>query len=109
MSRRAASNSWGVMSFMASQHNLHSVLRDLPTGGLDAAALGRTFDQHRIGVVDVNVHAPRRDVSERYERAVGAVDRHVAHATSGFFAGAGADHLVVDEQRAVEQDDVAAP
>ena len=45
---------------------------------------------------------------ERRKRAVRAVDRHVAHAAAGFLAGAGADHLVVGEQRAVEQNDIGA-
>ena len=45
---------------------------------------------------------------KRRERSALAVDRHVAHAAAGFRPGAGADHLVIGEQRAVEQDDVGA-
>ncbi len=37
-----------------------------------------------------------------------AVDRHVTHAPAGFAAGADRDHLVIDEQRAVEQHDIGA-
>ena len=43
-----------------------------------------------------------------FERAVGAVDRHMAHATSGLGSGLLADHLIVREQRPVEQHDVGA-
>ena len=68
----------------ASQHDLHAVERDLPAGGLDAAALGRAVDQDRIGVVDVHEDLPRGKPSQRRKRAALAVDRHVAHAAAGF-------------------------
>ena len=75
---------------------------------LDLAAFGEP--SIRIGLVLLMwiVDAPAAKPVERRERAVRAVDRHVAHAAAGLVAGAGRDHLVVGEQRAVEQDDVGA-
>ena len=53
----------------------------------------------------IKIRRPRQP-RERRERAVGAADRHVAHAAAGLGPGAGRDHLVVGEERAVEQHDV---
>src|SRR3954468_252189 len=110
MSRSSASSSSGVISFTAasSKHDFLPVAGDLPSGGLDAAALARTVDQDRIGVVDVDVNAPFAKARKRRKRAVRAVDGHVPHAAAGLRAGAGGDHLVIGEQRAVEQHDVGA-
>ena len=52
--------------------------------------------------------AAAAQAGERRERPVGAVERHVAHAPAGLVAGAGRDHLVVDEERGVEQNNVGA-
>ena len=45
---------------------------------------------------------------ERLQGAAFAVDRHVAHAAAGFLSRSAAQHLVVGEQRAVEQHGVGA-
>ena len=88
----------------ASQHDLHAVLRDLPAGGLDAAALGRAVDQDRIGVVDVHEDASRGKAL-RAPQASRPRRRSACGPCGGrSFAGAGADHFVVGEERAVEQD-----
>src|SRR5262245_18080230 len=91
-----------------SQHDLHAVLGHGPAGRLDATAVRRPVDQDRIGIVDVQVDAAGADAIEGGERTVGTVDGHVAHAAPGLLPRPGADHLVVGEQGAVEQDDVAA-
>ena len=64
----------------------------------------------RIGLVLLMWMKMRRagNAGERGERAVVAVDRHVAHAAAGLGAGAGRDHLVVAKQRAVEEHHVGA-
>ena len=77
-------------------------------GVLDLAPFDGTLDQDRVGVVDMRQDTAAGKAGERGERAVFAVDRHVTHAPAGFAAGAGRDHFVVDEQRAVEQHDVGA-
>src|SRR5262249_61688482 len=108
MWRSAASNWSGVISVMAgppslvrrqsvSQHDLHAVLGDVPTGGRDPLPLRRSVDQDRVGVVDVNEDAPCLESIEGGERAVGPVDRHVAHAAAGLLARSTTNHLVVGE------------
>ena len=60
-------------------------------------------DQDRIGVVDMDVDAPRVKARQRGERPPCPVDRHVAHAAAGLGARSAVEHFLVGEQRAVEQ------
>ena len=53
-------------------------------------------------------YTPRCQPIERAQGTILAVDRHVTHAASGFLAGSVPYHLVIGEQRAVEQNDVGA-
>ena len=110
MSRSARSR---VASSAASRRCVHSTI-SMPSSATSkpaASTLRRSAEPSiRIGLVLlmwIKMRRPRRP-AERRERAVRAVDRHVAHAPAGLVAGAGRDHFVVGEQRAVEQHDVGA-
>src|SRR5436190_19175901 len=66
--------------------------------------LGRTFNQHGIGVVYVDVDEPfDPDCLERNQRAVRAANRHMTHAPAGLHSGPGPDHLIIAPQRSVEE------
>src|SRR5262249_44383548 len=66
--------------------------------------LGRTFNQHGFGVVDVDVDEPfDADCFERNQRAVSAADRHMTHAPAGLRTGTGAGHLIISPYRSVEE------
>ena len=58
-------------------------------------------------LICVKMRRPRSPPSAA-ERAVFAVERHVAHAPAGLVAGAGQDHLIIDEECGVEQYNVRA-
>ena len=71
-------------------------------------AFRRTLDQDRIGVVDVDVDAPAAQARQA-PRASRPRRRSACGPCAGRSCpGAGRDHLVVDEKRAVEQHDVGA-
>ena len=87
--------------------NLHSVIGDVPARRLHCCFFGRSFDQDRVGIVDVDEDAAHMRVArERFQRPARAGDRHVAHAPAGLVAEAVRDHLVVGEERAVEEEGV---
>src|SRR6185437_4554781 len=92
----------------ASWHNLHTIFSNLPTCTLDLAPLGGAIDQNRIGVIDMNKNAPRRQSVQGVQGPPLSLDRHMTHSPSGFLSGLRTDHFVIGKQRAVEQDDVRA-
>ena len=73
------------------------ILGNFPARRFNLAALRRAIDQDRIGVVDVNENLARSKAVERRERAIFAIDRHVAHPAAGLLSGFAADHLIVSE------------
>ena len=82
------------------RHQLHSMISMPSSATSQPAASTRPRSGEpsiRIGLVLLMCTKMRRarKPGERRERAVRAVDRHVAHAPAGLLAGAGRDHLVV--------------
>src|SRR5438105_3482618 len=87
-----------------SQLDLLAVKPDFGAGRMNLFMFGRAFDQHRIGVVDMNIDQPLDTQRlECRERAVRAADRHVTHAPTGLGPGSGCDHLIIAPQSAIEE------
>src|SRR5262249_57211415 len=70
----------------ASQHNLHTILGDLPASTLDFTANSGTIDEDRIGIVDMDKDTPCRQSRQRKKRTIFSSYWHVAQSTFGFFS-----------------------
>src|SRR5262249_54617034 len=82
------------------------VLGDLPALALNLNALRRTFDQDRIGIVDVHVEASPGNAFECGKGTILPVDGHMPHAAASLGTGSARDHLFVAKELAVEKHDV---
>src|SRR5688572_33316454 len=84
-------------------------MRHLEAARLYRAPFAAVLDEDRIGVVDVDEdRAGDAEPAELFHAALRAVEAHVAHAAPGLLAGPLADHLVVREERAVEEEERGA-
>src|SRR5947209_11870157 len=92
----------------ASQHDVHSVLGDLPALALNLSALRRTFNQDRIRIVDVHVDASPGNALEYGKGTILPANGHMPHAAASLGTGSARDHLVVAKERAVEKHDIGA-
>src|SRR5688500_16554885 len=84
-------------------------MRHLEAAGLHRAPFAAVVQEDRIVVVDVDDdRAGDAEPAELFHAALRSVEAHVAHAAPGFLAGPLRDHLLVREERAVEEEERGA-
>src|SRR5262245_5054657 len=91
------------------QCQLKTVEADNHTRSSHRGPRWRGLDEHRVGVVDVGVHAvPAWQRRQLLEASAWAVDRQMIDLARGLRADPKRDHLVIGPERAVEQQCVNA-